>query len=307
MGAIPEKGLVALTWIFTATALLLTAGRYGIRYRLRREFFRAFQLDDFFHGLACLALIGYMITSNLAFSLEYKIAADSSGFSSEEPTVDDLSRYFHFIIAISAIFWVVQYLVKLAFLAFYRSLFFISDGFMRAWWCVLVFTLVTFLANFISVFWSCGAPKNLYVVEKCSSLDSEIVIFRFVKMWCILNVLSDVAIMTLPLWMLKGTRLPIGQKVGVAVIFLLAFTDVIFDILRTLYTLRGGAVSIDILWDILELTIAIIISALPTYRSLLPGSSHKVSTSYKDLDNTGRQLKTKTASDGIVIKKQSYF
>lgn len=60
-----------------------------------------------------------------------------------------------------------------------------------------------------------------------------------------------------------------SRKVGLAAIFLIAITDVAFDITRTVYTVNGGAVALDTIWDILEPTIAVIVSSLPTYKALL--------------------------------------
>lgn len=79
--------------------------------------------------------------------------------------------------------------------------------------------------------------------------------------------------MAFPLYVLKGLQMQISQKLGLASVFCLAILVVIFDILRTVFSAksaRGGAVGASTaLWDILEITIAVIISCLPTYRTIL--------------------------------------
>lgn len=60
-----------------------------------------------------------------------------------------------------------------------------------------------------------------------------------------------------------------SRKVGLAAIFLIAITDVTFDIARTIYTVDGGAVALDTIWDFLEPTIAVIVSSLLIYKALL--------------------------------------
>ena len=75
--------------------------------------------------------------------------------------------------------------------------------------------------------------------------------------------------------------MPIGRKLGLAVLFLIAIIDVIFDITRTVYTVQGVAVTLN--WDILEPTIALIISSLPTYKALLSSSTKRKTTSYQNL------------------------
>lgn len=78
-----------------------------------------------------------------------------------------------------------------------------------------------------------------------------------------------------------------GRKLGLAALFLIAITDVIFDITRTVYTVHGGAVALDTIWDILEPTIAVIVSALPIYKALLGGAKKKRNTRYQNLGHSG--------------------
>lgn len=87
--------------------------------------------------------------------------------------------------------------------------------------------------------------------------------------------------------MLRGLQMSTSRKVGLAAIFLVAVTDVAFDITRTVYTVNGGAVALDTIWDILEPTIAVIVSTLPTYKALLGVAQKKKSTSYQNLGHSG--------------------
>lgn len=95
--------------------------------------------------------------------------------------------------------------------------------------------------------------------------------------------------MVLPIWMLQKLQMRVPQKLGLAIIFLLALVDITFDIVRIIYTVKGQS----IVWDILEPTIAVIISCLPTYRSLLGNiRPPKRLASYVAI---GRTLKAKTS------------
>ena len=105
-------------------------------------------------------------------SLEYSwIAGAGLG---EHPSDPDTIRYFHLEVAVALLFWIVVYLVKSAFLLFYRFLFSIDETFMRIWWAVSVFTGVTFLINFTSVFWACEAPRHLFVLGKSLSALGQV-------------------------------------------------------------------------------------------------------------------------------------
>ena len=99
-----------------------------------------------------------------------------------------------------------------------------------------------------------------------------------------MSMLND-AVIFLPLWMLRRLQMPISQKLGLAALFLIAITDVIFDITRTAYT--GGEIAVDAIWDVLEATVAVIVSSLPTYKPLLGGAKRERNTRYQNLGHSG--------------------
>ena len=99
-----------------------------------------------------------------------------------------------------------------------------------------------------------------------------------------MRMLND-AVIFLPLWMLPQLQMPTGRKLGLAALFLIAITDVIFDIIRTVNT--GGEVNkYYTIWDILEPTIAVILSSLPTYKALLGGAKKERNTRYQNLGHS---------------------
>ena len=51
--------------------------------------------------------------------------------------------------------------------------------------------------------------------------------------------------MALPLWMLKTLQIRTFQKIGLALLVLVATVDVVLDILRMIYDLNGGLELID--------------------------------------------------------------
>ncbi|TVY71495.1 Satratoxin biosynthesis SC1 cluster protein [Lachnellula suecica] len=278
--SIPQGGLTAITWVFTSAAVGLTIGRYVIRFRMLGKLL----IDDWIHGLASIVMVGYMITYTIMFPLNYSVELFVAG-KGDEPSVANFNRYFHLEIAVTLLFWVIIYAVKLSFLFFYRSIFGVSTTFIRAWWFVMIFTVLTFWICFIFVFWACGTPSQLFVVESCLSPSTLSLTSTLVTMWCVLNVISDVTI--LPLWMLRGLHVTKTQKLGLAAIFALGLADTVFDIVRTVYTVNGGAVALDTVWDILEPAIAVIASSLPTYRGLV---SPPKKPSYNHTGYTGNTL-----------------
>jgi hypothetical protein len=78
--------------------------------------------------------------------------------------------------------------------------------------------------------------------------------------------------MLLPIAMLRSSIMHTSQKVGLAAVFGLVTIDIIFDILRTVYTASMDLANFpdqNTLWALLEPTIAVIVCALPCYRGFL--------------------------------------
>lgn len=97
------------------------------------------------------------------YPLDRPVEYLTAGFE-EQASERVLSRYLRLQIAVSLLFWTVIYLVKFAFLLFYRFLFGVSKSFMQAWWTVSIITVLTFLICLLSVFWACEAPQHLFVL-----------------------------------------------------------------------------------------------------------------------------------------------
>ena len=154
-----------VTWVFTGAAIVLSAGRYAIRLKILKKSLKA---DDYVHGLALVFLLGYVST----YSREYSWVAGAG--LGEQHSDADMIGYIHLWVALALLFWIVIYLVKIAFLLFYRFLFGIDETFMRIWWTVSVLTGATFLINFTSVFWACEAPRHLFVLGNFLSALGQI-------------------------------------------------------------------------------------------------------------------------------------
>ena len=155
----------ALVWSFTALSVVLTIGRQTLRFATTSRF----RLEDAFHGIAQALLLGFAAT--FTAWLRYDQAAHSkvNTLGGTQNLVNPWVRM-HFQIAIGTQFWSIMGIVKFGFMVLYRSIFHISRGFMKAWWIVLVFTVVTWLMTFLSVFWICSSPKYLFDIGKSSEL-----------------------------------------------------------------------------------------------------------------------------------------
>ena len=79
--------------------------------------------------------------------------------------------------------------------------------------------------------------------------------------------------MILPIYMLRSIQIPRRQKIGLGIIFSLGTIIIMFEILRFLEFLpatdSGSSLTMPVLWSVLETNVAIVVSCLPVYRTLL--------------------------------------
>lgn len=180
--------------------MLLTAGRLWIRSQIIRKY----GWDDAAHLLALLLLLAQVSISSAA-PLIYQLA--------EVVTDDELDFASLAQLEEAALFitWTCCYAVKIAFLLLYRSIFHVSTNFVRAWWTVLAFVILSYSIIITSSIVACGGPSAAdhpgmlsindgYIIlaltlfsAKCNSLarisyEKKLVIYSYV-----LNISSDLA------------------------------------------------------------------------------------------------------------------
>ena len=113
-----------------------------------------------------------MLAENIAFTIYlpiiYRLTAVEAGELSLPPT--ELMAlnltYLKYSVAVRLIFWSCLWAAKGAFLALYWQLFNPSRSFVRAWWIVLAFTIVTYFVCVAGVLTACGSASDLLNVGK---------------------------------------------------------------------------------------------------------------------------------------------
>lgn len=141
-------------WMLTAFTILLTVGRYAIRYQVRHKFFG----DDYAHLFALVWLIiSSGITQACFAPAEYVVKATPAN----PPPPEQIVKFRKLQTPLSLSFFISHWAVKLSFLLFYRLLFWVSKSFMRAWWCITLITLATFLVPIAGNITKCGSPRDI--------------------------------------------------------------------------------------------------------------------------------------------------
>jgi hypothetical protein len=141
----------------TIGAGLLTVGRFIIHWRKNRKH----GSDDYFNALALVFLLAFIILFEIYVPIEYNAILYSKGLSNRPPTQVEAVRDMKLNIAGIVLFFCTIYSVKASFLALYWQIFQISKRFRLAWFCLAVYTILSFVVSFITVFTRCG-PANYF-------------------------------------------------------------------------------------------------------------------------------------------------
>ena len=163
MPAISYSVLTAVSWVFTALAVLLTGSRFWIRGKIIKKF----AWDDAAHLLGLLLLIVQVSIMSVAASQLYRVenleAGDDSDFE------DGHLLFVRLNIAGILITWCCLYAIKLSFLLLYHRIFQISKIFIRAWWIVLAIVTLTFWIIIAGSITECGSPSALEDPGTCGT------------------------------------------------------------------------------------------------------------------------------------------
>lgn len=121
-------------------------------------------------------------------------------------------------------------------------------------------------------------------LTQCSHSDYQLN-FNLLTFWCVLNVVGDILVIALPLVMLWKLHMSGTDKLGLAVVFLLVLVIIIFDILRSFFNTNASLSTLlsSMVWTLCEPAIAVMVCALPSYRSILPTQSKRAPRSYLEL------------------------
>ncbi|TGO14303.1 hypothetical protein BTUL_0055g00530 [Botrytis tulipae] len=263
---VPLENLNALAWTLFSISTVLTFGRFCIRGQKGKSL----HLDDVFNALALGSLLAFAITYQVYLPIQYNYQLYALGLGGYLPSNDQLIYAQNMGIVNIVFFWRSQ-----------------SN-----------YTAISFLATFFAIFWSCKTPSQLEDLEACNTISEELII-GLETLWCVLNTVGDILTMTLPLGMLRAMHMPTSRKLGVAAIAGLVIIDILFDVLRTIYTVgsytstfpNGNAV-----WALCEPTIAVMVCALPPIEHCFFEKKIDPSTSYPGMHGTRSTRKTKSGN-----------
>ena len=140
----------AIIWTCDVVAIVFTAGRLYIRGKIIKHFY----LDDAMHIIAVICMI---IQSSLYTGGEY-LLEDLKKYKADKKNnpYPNLLLLQQLNIASATITFTCYWAVKISILLFYRQMFSVSKTFMKAWWAVMAYTILTFWVAIAICLSQCG-------------------------------------------------------------------------------------------------------------------------------------------------------
>ncbi|KAF2441109.1 hypothetical protein P171DRAFT_447006 [Karstenula rhodostoma CBS 690.94] len=230
----PPSLTIPLYAIFTALGLMLTCLRFWVRvsYSPRPHNGRNLYLDDLF------IVLGLLVTCTCT-GIQFHNAIDGAsgevvtgGHVSPEIAIVEHKVDFTMIVIEKLSFGAV----KLSLLFFYRRLFGTFASFKRTnnvlIWLVALWTVSFFLADLLL----CGAhPELLWALDQTLARDGCGDKGALLIAFAATSVVTDGAVLVLPLLYLRKLRLRHSEMVAVSVIFLLGGISTVAGVLRTIF------------------------------------------------------------------------
>ncbi|PYI23593.1 hypothetical protein BO86DRAFT_440362 [Aspergillus japonicus CBS 114.51] len=272
---------IGFVWGATSISFLFIATRTIARLAA----FRRLWLDDAFAIGAWLILLAQAITWQTQLNSMYYIFALEDGLA--EPTVEvmaRLSRLARAECAILILFYTCLWSIKASFLIFFRRI----AGTDRSWiiwfWCVVGLVAGTYFVCLGDIEYNCLVNNEAYILEHCTQKAAVQFEFRTLVTNLVLDVVTDLCIISLPITLLWNVRIPVRRKAILMAILSVAVVIIIVAVVRVAVVARRNQNS-DIswlwMWSFIEATVANIVACMASFRQLfMKQDQHSRGASY---------------------------
>jgi len=158
----------------------------------------------------------------------------------------------------------------MAFLLFFRRLGENVSGQRLHWWCAFAYTAATYFVGIGTIYYGCLAPSFTEIAVKCSTPASKRFDHDTLISNLVIDITSDLLILTIPIRMLWKVHIRFVQKLKLAGIFCLVMITITIAIIRfaVVSKLEQPEQSWLYFWNTIETAIAIIIACLASFRAL---------------------------------------
>ncbi|KAH7406819.1 hypothetical protein DE146DRAFT_405826 [Phaeosphaeria sp. MPI-PUGE-AT-0046c] len=296
---IPEQRFVEVSVSMVVLASIFVLARIGIQIWRRKMM----HLQDYLIYFAYIAFLTMSICYLIIIPNIYRIGRVTVGIMTPWPTItEDVIIYTRLMFVTTSLFWLSLWLVKLSLLTLYKNL---MDGlpmvYMRLWWALLVFCLVSLVGCIVSYLTSCQDFAASLSKGECSGPRSIRGQLASLYTSYAVDVLSDLMIMVLPIKLVWGLQMAQAQKTAVIALFGSAFVCIAFATLRItqIGVKTGNNASPSptwlALWTIVECTVAVCIGCCPAFAGFY--HSTRTNNTSRDMHRYLRHDRTDPASN----------
>ncbi|RSL47469.1 hypothetical protein CEP54_013383 [Fusarium duplospermum] len=282
-------GQVISWYICTVVACLFLAARLWIRFRK----FGTLAIDDGLIILATCCLIGDLVIQQHMWNLGMAEIPKASR--------ENFIQIMKMIVPGSILYVSSLWAIKIALVLFYKRLAAPGTKLQIIYNVALGLLVIFWTVIFFHIIFQCFPHDKRWSQDpdyQCDPHNAEINYWLTI----ILNIGTDVAIISLPISMVLQLQMKMKQKLGVAAIFALGFFVVIASIIRAYYSKRNETM-LTCTVSMIETAVAIIATCLPPLRTLLLGHMSSAGTGsnygHYELSSAGANRSRRTQQSRI--------
>ncbi|KAH8679438.1 hypothetical protein BGZ61DRAFT_457160 [Ilyonectria robusta] len=282
-------GQVVSWYVCTIVAFIFVVARLWIRVSK----FGSLALEDGFIILATCCLVGDLAIQQYMWNL----GMAEMGTASRQ----DFIHIMQMIVPGSILYVSSLWAIKIALVLFYKRLAARGTKLQIIYNVVLGLLAATWTLIFFHIIFQCFPHNKRWSLDptyQCDPANAN------VNYWItiLLNIFSDVIIISLPISMVLNLQMKFKQKLGVTAIFALGFFVVIASIIRAYYSKRNETM-LTCTVSMVETAVAIIATCLPPLRTVLLGHSSSAGTGsnygHYELSSAGHNRSRRTQQSRI--------
>ncbi|KAJ8113343.1 hypothetical protein OPT61_g4508 [Boeremia exigua] len=232
------------------------------------------QVQDYLIYTAYIFFLTMSICYLVIVPTIYRVGRVSNGLEPPWATIaEDAAVYKRLMFITTTLFWLSLWLVKFSLLALYKRLVVgLPFVYVRMWWAVFVFCLISLVGCIVSYLTSCeDFVDSLRVGGQFSGPRTVRGQLASLYMSYAVDVISDFLIMLLPIRVVWKLQVPRGQKIAIVALFSSGLVCIAFATLRLIQVGRqsGDTYSPNptwlSLWTVIEGSVAICIGCGPAF------------------------------------------
>lgn len=265
-----QRRLLGTLWAGVAVSFCFLLFRFYVRLKI----FRRLHIEDPFVLAAWLMnVVNAAIWQKTANELYSVIGVESGHIAMPAPEYSShIHVELHSLLASELLYYTALWSVKLSFLLFFRNLGNYIRRHMILWYCVLAFTIASYAVCLCMLDYRCLVePRG---IAECRSVHAAHFVPTSIRLGTVFDTSSDGLLILMSTNLLWNALIEVRKKLALTGIFSLTIFVISVSIARVVLTTSGPRLDLTwlLLWSGLEMTVAIIVACLGSFRILYTSS-----------------------------------